>query len=237
MDRTDWENSLKDLEEALAYTFKDPSHLKSALTHSSFVNENNEDMEHNERLEFLGDAVLELCVSQELFRRFPQEREGKLTKLRAQMVSRGALEARARELKLNQYIRLGHGEEEQGGRTRSSILADAFEATLGAVFLDGGYEAAHTFVSRRMDHLWDKANSEDNDKDYKSLLQELTQQKFRELPVYKLIGSYGPEHAKIFEVSLTLPTKDTVMATGKSLKRAEQAAAELGLQLLTEQES
>ncbi len=237
MDRNEWEASLKALEEDLGYIFKDIAQLKSALTHSSFVNENNEELEHNERLEFLGDAVLELCVSQELFRRFPEEREGKLTKLRAQMVSRGALEARARELKLNRYIRLGHGEEEQGGRTRASILADAFEAALGAVFLDGGYEAAHTFVSRRMDHLWDKANSDTNDKDYKSLLQELTQQRFKELPVYKLVGSYGPEHDKIFEVSLTLPTKDTVMAIGKSLKRAEQAAAGLGLQLLTGQES
>ena len=237
MDNNDWEESLKDLESALDYIFKDIDKLKTALTHSSFVNENNDDLEHNERLEFLGDAVLELCVSQELFRRFNQEREGKLTKMRAQMVSRGALEARARELKLEKYIRLGHGEEEQGGRTRASILADAFEATLGAVFLDGGYEAAHTFVARRMDHLWDKVDSNDYDKDYKSLLQELTQQKFKELPVYTLVGSYGPEHAKIFEVSLTLPTNDTVMATGRSLKRAEQAAAGLGLELLTSRDA
>lgn len=237
MDNNDWEESLKDLESALDYIFKDIDKLKTALTHSSFVNENNGELEHNERLEFLGDAVLELCVSQELFRRFDQEREGKLTKMRAQMVSRGALEARAGELKLEQYIRLGHGEEEQGGRTRASILADAFEATLGAVFLDGGYEAAHTFVARRMDHLWDKVDSNDYDKDYKSLLQELTQQKFKELPVYTLVGSYGPEHAKIFEVSLTLPTNDTVMATGRSLKRAEQAAAGLGLELLTSRDA
>ena len=236
MDMNDWEDSLEALENALNYTFTDIGKLKTALTHSSFVNENNDDLEHNERLEFLGDAVLELCVSQELFRRFNQEREGKLTKMRAQMVSRGALEARARELKLDRYIRLGHGEEEQGGRSRASILADAFEATLGAVFLDGGYEAAHAFVSGRMDHLWDKVDSNDYDKDYKSLLQELTQQRFKELPAYKLVGSYGPEHAKIFEVSLTLPTKDTVMATGKSLKRAEQAAAGLAIELLTGQD-
>ena len=237
MDNNDWEESLEALEHALDYTFKDIDKLKTALTHSSFVNENNDDLEHNERLEFLGDAVLELCVSQELFRRFNQEREGKLTKMRAQMVSRGALEARARELKLEQYIRLGHGEEEQGGRSRGSILADAFEATLGAVFLDGGYEAAHSFISRLMDHLWDKVDSNDYDKDYKSLLQELTQQRFKELPVYTLVGSYGPEHAKIFEVSLTLPTNDTVMATGRSLKRAEQAAAGLGLELLTSRDA
>ena len=236
MHKGNWESSLKALEEALNYTFKDLGLLKVALTHSSFVNENTGDLEHNERLEFLGDAVLELCVSQELFRRFNQEREGKLTKMRAQMVSRAALEARARELKLEQYIRLGHGEEEQGGRSRASILADAFEATLGAVFLDGGYEAAHSFVASRMDHLWDKVDRSDYDKDYKSLLQELTQQRFKELPVYSLIGSYGPEHAKIFEVSLTLPTKDTVMATGKSLKRAEQAAAGLAFELLTGQD-
>ena len=237
MDQYKWEKSLVALEEALSYTFKDLTHLKTALTHSSYVNENNDEVEHNERLEFLGDAVLELCVSQELFRRFTQEREGKLTKMRAQMVSRAALEARARELKLDKYIRLGHGEEEQGGRTRASILADAFEATLGAVFLDGGYEAAHSFVARRMDHLWDKVDSNDYDKDYKSLLQELTQQKFKELPVYTLVGSYGPEHAKVFEISLTLPTKETVTATGKSLKRAEQAAAGLAFELLTGQDA
>ncbi len=233
MNSNDWEKNIEQLEEDLNYHFNNKNSLKTALTHSSYVNESNEKLEHNERLEFLGDAVLELCVSQELFRRFPEEREGKLTKLRAQLVSRNALETRARELKLDKHIRLGHGEEGQGGRGRASILADAFEATLGAVFLDGGYEAAHEFVSRRMDHLWDKADNELQDKDYKSLLQELTQQKFKELPIYNLVGSYGPEHAKIFEVSLSLPTGDMVTATGKSLKRAEQSAAGLGYELLT----
>lgn len=219
------EKALDEMQANLGYRFTRRGLLRTALTHSSFVNETDEVHGHNERLEFLGDAVLELCVSEELFRRFPRAREGELTRLRAQLVSKPALADMALELKLDRHIRLGRGEEEQGGRTRSSLLSDALEALLGAVFLDSGYETAKRVVCSILAEHWPSQTGEEKIKDNKSRLQELTQQLFRERPVYALLGSHGPEHDKVFDVSVTLPCGTVLYASGPSVKRAEQAAA------------
>ncbi|HEU6438613.1 MAG TPA: ribonuclease III [Nitratidesulfovibrio sp.] len=217
------------LQSAIHYAFTDASLLATAMTHSSWANEQQEHVEHNERLEFLGDAVLELCVSEELFARFPAAREGDLTRMRARLVSKPALAELARDLQLELYLRLGRGEESQGGRERSSLLSDALEAMLGAVFLDGGYERARAVVRHVLAARWPSDADGKRSKDYKSRLQEITQKLFRERPVYALMGSSGPEHEKHFEVRLTLPDATVFTAIGPSVKRAEQMAAGLAL--------
>ncbi len=220
------------LQESIHYRFTQVKLLETALTHSSHANEQGGDMEHNERLEFLGDAVLELSVSERLFAMFPHAREGHLTRMRAKLVSKPALAVLAKELNLDSYLLLGKGEESQGGRDRDSLLSDAFEAVLGAVFLDGGYAEALRVVTLLLESRWPDEPEGGRSKDYKSRLQELTQKRFKERPVYSLAGSKGPEHAKIFEVLLTLPDGRAVSAEGPSVKRAEQKAAGLALKQL-----
>lgn len=221
------------LQQVIKYTFTRKELLERAMTHSSWANEQDSgqdtDSEHNERLEFLGDAVLELCVSERLFAMFPEAREGQLTKLRAKLVSKPSLAEIAKELRLDQYLRLGKGEESQGGRDRHSLLSDAVEALLGAVFLDSGYSGALAVIDCLLAERWPKAAETSRTKDYKSRLQEYTQQQFKERPVYTLAGSRGPEHAKIFEVLLTLPDGTSMEADGPSVKRAEQRVAGLAL--------
>lgn len=211
------------------YPFREVKLLDQALTHSSWANEHGGKWPHNERLEFLGDAVLELCVTQELFERFPHVREGELTRMRSRLVSQPALSGLAREIGLDTCLRLGRGEESQGGRDRASLLADAMEAVIGAVFLDGGFEAVRTFLRALFAERWPVDVERKKEKDYKSHLQELTQRLYRERPGYALLESAGPEHAKVFAVLLTLPTGETITAQGPSLKRAEQAAAKAAI--------
>lgn len=188
---------------------------------------------HNERQEFLGDAVLELSVSWELFCRFPGAREGDLTKMRALLVSTVSLAQRARELGLDSLIKLGKGEENQGGRSRDAVLSDALEAVLAAVYEDGGYEAARESVRRLFAAHWPQAGGKQpRPKDNKTRLQEATLQLFKERPAYTLLTSHGPEHAKIFEVSLRLPDDREFLASGSSCKKAEQEAARLALEAL-----
>jgi ribonuclease III len=217
---------------ALGHAFADPRLLATALTHSSFANERGENAGHNERLEFLGDAVLELCVSAELFSRFPEAPEGELTLLRSQLVNESSLAIMARRLQLESHVLLGRGEENQGGRSRASLLSDVFEAVMGAVFLDGGYNAAREFVARAFDGLWPARPATPKTKDFKSRLQEYTQKTHKSRPTYALLGSAGPEHDKRFEVRLTLPCGREILATEKSVKKAEQMAARLALQSL-----
>ncbi|ABB38505.1 ribonuclease III [Oleidesulfovibrio alaskensis G20] len=220
------------LQDVLCYRFADVRLLETALTHSSYANERGTEIEHNERLEYLGDAVLELTVSEQLFTRFPEAREGQLTRMRARLVSKPSLAELARELKLDTYLLLGKGEESQGGRTRSSVLSDAFEAILGAIFLDGGYAAAGKTVLHVFSSRWPQGAEAARTKDAKSTLQELTQRLFKERPVYTLLGSSGPEHEKIFKVRLLLPDGRALETEGQSVKRAEQKAAGLALELL-----
>ncbi len=218
-----------ELQKKLNYTFKNIDYLVIALTHSSWANESKQADNHNERQEFLGDAVLELCVSWALFTRFPGVREGDLTRTRSALVSAKSLAQLARELKIDQYLRLGKGEENQGGRQRDTVLSDALEAVLGAVFEDGGYEAAYAVVTHIFSAHWPLQVDQSLQKDYKTQLQEAMQRLYKNRPVYVLQGSSGPEHAKQYDVRLTLPDGRIFFATGQSLKRAEQEAARLAL--------
>ena len=218
------------LEDALGYRFADRSRLALALTHSSWANEGGDAHQHNERLEFLGDAVLELAVSRELFDRYDRLREGELTRLRSELVSTASLACRARELNLGAALFMGRGEERQGGRERDAVLSDAFEAVLAAVYLDGGFAAAQACVGRIFSSLWPKREDfSPRHKDFKTLLQEVMQQRYRQRPVYGLLESHGPEHAKIFVVAVTLPDGTQYEAQGTSCKKAEQEAARLAL--------
>lgn len=227
---------LQRVEEGLGYAFNDKALLASALTHSSYANEHGGGVAHNERLEFLGDAVLELCVSSELFKQFPDVREGDLTRMRAKIVSQPFLSELAREYGLDTVLLLGKGEESQGGRERPSLLSDAFEALLGAVYLDGGFDAAITVVRTVFDGKWPVQKQGGPAKDCKSLLQEVTQRRFKERPVYALVDSYGPEHAKVFIVRVSLPDGRDFTSDGPSLKRAEQLVASLALETLLPEE-
>ncbi|MBD8895086.1 ribonuclease III [Desulfovibrio desulfuricans] len=229
---TDPAAAAKVLEPVLGYVFTKPALLDLALTHSSWANECGTGQNHNERLEFLGDAVLELCVSAQLYRRFPDAREGELTKMRAHLVSTVSLAERARKIGLVALLKLGRGEESQGGRNRDGVLSDALEAVLAAVYEDGGFAAAQGVVARLFADRWPTAASKTMPKDYKTRLQEASQQRFGEAPLYTRMGSQGPEHAKIFEIALRLPDGTEFAATGSSCKKAEQNAAQQALAVL-----
>jgi len=231
------DQNLKRLQSVISHQFSQVKYLTCALTHSSHANEVDQVAEDNERLEYLGDAVLELTVSEMLYSRFPEAAEGVLTRLRAGLVSEPALAAVARDLGLDTLILLGKGEEAQGGRDRDSILSDALEAVFGAVFLDGGYEAAKQSAYAVLGERVPDLPEAPREKDPKSRLQELTQKLFKARPVYALAQSLGPEHAKTFEVELTLPDGRMVSARGPNMKKAEQKAAGKALKLFTERET
>ncbi len=218
-----------ELQEKLGYTFKNIEYLQVALTHSSWANESKKNTDHNERQEFLGDAVLELCVSWVLFTRFSHVREGDLTRMRSTLVSASSLANIARELNIDTYIYLGRGEENQGGRQRDTVLSDAFEAVLGAVFQDGGFEASFAVVTHIFSAHWPSHVEQHLRKDYKTQLQETMLRLHKDRPIYVLEKSSGPEHAKVYEVRLALPNGLIFTASGQSLKRAEQEAARLAL--------
>lgn len=220
-----------DLQQRIHHRFGQVKLMEAALTHSSYANEQEGDGD-NERLEFLGDAVLELCISEEGYRRFPLAPEGQLTRIRSQLVKEKSLAAIARSLDLHRHILLGKGEELQGGRDRDALLADAFEALMGAVFLDGGFAAARKTILHIFGDKWPEAEMLPETKDYKSRLQEVAQERFRDRPVYVLAGTSGPEHEKIFKVDATLPTGACYRGVSSSVKRAEQEAARLALRAL-----
>ncbi len=215
------------LEEKLGYVFNDTAPLETALTHSSWANEHG--VAHNERLEFLGDAVLELVISRQIYLRFPGHREGAMTKMRSSLVSEEHLAMLAEKLRLGSALRMGRGEEYQGGRTRPALLADAMEAVFGAVFLDGGFAAAEQVILLLFGGSWSSLPGQDGRKDYKTRLQEVTQALLHSLPAYIPLESRGPEHARIFTVSLELSDGKKFLASGSSLKRAEQNAARMAL--------
>ncbi len=224
-----------ELENCIHHRFCQVKHLKMALTHSSYANEQGE-AEDNERLEFLGDAVLELCISEDAYKRYPHVSEGNLTRIRSNLVKEKSLAAIARELGLEKHLLLGKGEDMQGGRDRDSLLADAFEAVLGAVFLDGGFEAARAVIRDIFRERWPENAVLPETKDFKSRLQEVTQRLFQERPLYVLTDTYGPEHEKIFEVETTLPRGEKFTGAGTSVKKAEQTAARAALEWLKEYE-
>ncbi|BDQ38403.1 ribonuclease 3 [Pseudodesulfovibrio nedwellii] len=223
-----------ELQDCIHHRFGQVKFLEVALTHSSFANEQ-EVNQDNERLEFLGDAVLELCISEEGFKRYPRAAEGQLTRIRSQLVKEQSLAAIARDLDLDKYIRLGRGEELQGGRERDALLADALEAVLGAVFMDGGFEVAKRTILNIFEGEWPEQAMLPETKDYKSRLQEVAQERFRERPVYVLAGTSGPEHEKLFMVDVTLPESEVFRGVGTSVKRAEQESARAALKFLSEE--
>ncbi len=222
---------MKRLEELLQYKFKNKKLLERALTHSSFANENKGSEGSNERLEFLGDSVLSIIVAEHIFLNYRNLPEGELTKIRASLVCENALHEFALELKLGEFLRLGKGEQLNGGATRPSILADAFEAVLAAIYLDGGIEPAKRHVLRFVDKKLDCMASVAF-KDYKTVLQEVIQQNPEEKLEYVLVGEKGPDHAKIFTVEVHLNSNVIGKGTSGSKKRAEQEAARQALELM-----
>lgn len=215
--------TLEELEKRIGYSFEDIALLKQALTHSSFTNEQKINrLKNYERLEFLGDAVLELVSSEFLFRRYPGMPEGELTKHRASMVCEPSLASCAKDLELGRFILLGRGEEATGGRERDSITSDVMEAVIGAIYLDGGMPQAKAFISRFV-----LADLEDKELFYdsKSSLQELVQGRFKKNVSYELLEESGPEHDKIFRVSVTMDSRCLGTGEGRTKKAAEQQAA------------
>ena len=215
---------IRDLEESIGYRFQNITLLQNALTHSSYANERwHDSLMSNERLEFLGDSVLGMVVAECLYNRFPDRPEGELTRMRADMVCEQALAEVAERLNLGVHMLLGHGEEQSGGRSRVSILADAVESIIAASFLDGGMEAAKRFIHRFV--LRDVSITRLHNTDYKTMLQELIQQKKNQILSYALVGESGPDHDKRFTVAVFLNGEKVGQGTGSSKKRAEQEAA------------
>lgn len=224
--------SLSELEERMGVSFKELPLLEEALVHSSYLNENPHfTIPTNERLEFLGDAVLGLIVAEELYRRFPSLSEGDLTRLRSALVRQETLAKLARPLKLGDYLLMGKGEEASGGRSRQGNLARAFEAVLGAIYLDQGIEAASAFLARTLFPEIERLHNE-GEPDYKSRLQQLVQSR-RMKAVYSPVDETGPEHEKRFVVEVLVEGAVQGRGEGKSKKEAEQEAARQALQNLS----
>ena len=212
--------------EKIGYTFQNPVLFQKAMTHSSYANEQRaRRLQHNERLEFLGDSVLGFVTADYLYNHFPELPEGQLTKLRAAVVCEQALYEIAKELGIDQEILLGRGEDMGGGRQRPSILADAVEALLGAIYLDGGIEPARAFVLRFIPRKAEEARAGGAFTDYKTALQEIVQKNHEERLSYRLAGESGPDHNKTFEVELLLNSNVFASGKGRSKKEAEQMAA------------
>jgi ribonuclease-3 len=223
------------LEEALGVSFRSISLLEQALVHSSYVNENPAAASgHNERLEFLGDAVLDFLVAGRLYQEFPQLNEGEMTRLRAALVRRETLARIGREIGLGDFLYVGRGEETTGGRQKTANLAGALEAVIAAVYLDLGTEAAQRVVDRLLEKEWEMIAEPGAGVDYKSRLQEVTQSRFQETPRYYLDGESGPDHDKTFTVRVTVGGKALGNGSGRSKKLAEAEAARAALAELGE---
>ena len=216
-------------QETIGYKFKNEVLLKTALTHSSYANENRGKCEHYERLEFLGDAILGFVTAEHLFLTQKETPEGELTRVRANLVCEQNLAAVAEEIGLGRYILLGKGEEASNGRARPSILADVVEATIGAIYLDGGIEPAKEFIHR---FILSNESVGDASKvgDYKTVLQEIVQRERNNVLSYRLKSESGPDHNKLFEVEAVINGNTAGTGTGHSKKEAEQAAAKDALE-------
>ena len=217
---------LKDLERKIKISFKNPSLLETAFVHRSYVNEHkSEDLSHNERLEFLGDAVLELVTTEFLYEAFPNEEEGKLTNFRSALVKGNHLAKIAHELELGQYLKLSRGEEKSGGRAKNYLLANTLEALIGAIYLDRGFVHAHKFISRYILTNLGEILKKGLHIDSKSHLQEFSQDKHGVPPTYTVLSESGPDHNKVFEIAVFIGEKMLAKGTGSSKQKAEQDAA------------
>ena len=215
--------NLSNLEEKLGYKFKDRTRLNLALTHRSAKNG-----ENNERLEFLGDAVMDLIVGEYLFVKF-NSNEGDLSKLRAALVNEGSFSKFARYLGIGENLNMSPSEERNGGREKNSILSDAFEAMIGAMYLEIGLEKTAKIAVALLEKIYPKIEFNELVKDYKTALQEITQAKFGVTPEYKLIGSTGPDHKKSFEIAVFVGDKEFARQSGSSKKEAEQKCAQIAI--------
>lgn len=224
---------LMELEKIIGYQFNNTNNLKEAITHRSFANEHrNHQMKDNERLEFLGDAILDLIISKYLFDKYPVMPEGDLSKVRASIVCEGSLAKTARNIDLGAFILLGKGEEMTGGRTRNSILADAFEAVTGAIFVDGAFEDVVKFLQTTLIENVDSLSVEDLYTDYKTILQENIQKESMQSLHYEVVDEKGPDHDKDFYVAVYHGELCLGKGIGKSKKEAEQQAAKTALKAL-----
>lgn len=224
------DSKMTEVESIAGYTFNDSLLLKEALTHRSFLNEGDGRGEKdNERLEFFGDAILGFTLSELLFQRFPSYREGELTKLRASLVDEESLAAISQRIGLGRHLRLGRGEERSGGREKKSILADAYEAFLAAIYLDGGIDSVRRVVLFHLEQLLEERSHAAAPIDFKTEFQELVQSRFGITPHYRLVNASGPDHLRMFTVSACVGTDCVGEGTGRSKKEAEQAAAREGL--------
>ena len=211
--------------------FNDINLLNTALTHTSYANERERQIPDNEKLEFLGDAVLELASSTYLYSNFTELSEGELTKTRASIVCQDTLSRLARGLNLGNLILLGHGEAASGGRERNSTLEDAFEAVIGAIYLDSGWEVAKNYVIRQLTPEFEKARDGSNRRDYKTVLQEIVQQNPESKITYVELSVKGPDHNRVYEYAVNIDGKIYGSGTGRSKKSAEQMAAKETLDL------
>ena len=228
---------MKTLEKKIGYQFKNPQLLIEAMTHSSIALDRKNNPFDNERLEFLGDAVLQLIITDYLFEFFPHFKEGPLTKIRTRLVSRTALKAYSTHLQLGKYLIMGRGEEASGGRERSSILGDSFEALIGAIHLDGGIEASRAFILKHTKEHLEHVALEPEEINPKGRLQELLQSEGSEAPLYQLIEETGAAHSKHFRCHVLWNDKVLGEGAGRSKKEAEVAAATEALKILTQEKN
>ena len=222
--------NLARLEKVLRYDFRNPQHLQTSLSHRSYCNTLTPRPQSNERLEFLGDAILNAVVTDYLYRRYPECEEGQLSQMKSLVVSAKVLEICARQWDLGQFILLSKSEEKSGGRKRQSILADAYEAVLGAIFLDGGYPAATRLIRATLFQIMDEVLADEDLANYKSLLLEFTQGKGFGVPAYEVVKVSGPEHRKNFVVAVKLQGREWGRGVGPSKKAAEQSGARMALE-------
>jgi len=225
------EKILSDFQQRIGYSFKDMDFLDSALIHRSYVNETKLQIHDNERLEFLGDSVLALVVNEYIFKKFPLYHEGELAKIKAKVVSEDILAKVARNIAIGDYLLMGRGEDLSGGRLRDSILSDAVEAVIGAIYLDSGLKSSRDFILSNLKPYIRDIQKIPSSIDPKSSIQEFVQKKYKEKPEYKLIKESGPDHCKNFEVALLIKGKEIVSASGSSIRRAEASAAEKALEM------
>lgn len=224
----------QDLQHAIGVAFRDPFLLQQAFIHSSYINENPDfPLPDNERLEFLGDALLSFIVTEKLYHEFPHLTEGELTEIRISLIREETLAQLASALKLGDYLYLGKGEDSTGGRQRQTNLADTFEALIGAIFLDQGLTATKDFILRKLHSQLEQIKTEGIGQNYKALLQELTQAKYKQLPTYLIVEASGPDHDKDFTVEVALEDRILGAGSGKSKRTAEMEAARIAWQKLT----
>lgn len=226
---TSREKRLTDLQTVIGYNMVNIDLLNTSLTHSSYANESKGKFSNNERLEFLGDSILSLIVSEYLFINFPEIPEGNLTKLRASIVSERSIVNMAASIELGKYLLLGKGEESSGGRNRPSILADAFESLIAAIYLDGGIEKAKAFMLKYVINMIEEGFNGEGFRDYKTELQEFLQNESEKEIAYKIVEEYGPDHDKEFVAEVHYGGNSIGRGFGKSKKEAEQQAARIAL--------